>query len=302
MGIFNGLSGFPLTPTDTVGKLDADAFRRLLAHLAGARADGHGLDSICILGSTGTYAYLTPDERMLAAEAAIDQIGEQLPVIVGIGTLRTDDAVRLARHADDAGANGLLMAPMSYTPLTEAEVLAHYAAVAGATNLPLCIYNNPSTTHFTFTPALLQRLAALPTIEAVKMPLPADGGFEVEIANLRADLPDGFIIGYSGDWECPDALLAGADSWFSVIAGLLPEPTLKLAHAAMRGDAAQTARLQDCFSPLWALFRQYGSLRVVYTAANLLGITTAQPPLPIQPLPQDQHATLQEALSTLNAA
>lgn len=299
MSVFNGLSAFPLSPADADGKLDADTFRRILRHLADARADGRGLDSICILGSTGTYAYLSPDERMLAAEAAVDQIGGQVPLIVGIGTLRTDDAVRLARHADQTGAQSLLMAPMSYTPLTEDEVFAHYAAVAEATDLPLCIYNNPSTTHFTFSPALLQRLAEIPSLAAVKMPLPATGDFGAEVARLRTDLPEGFTIGYSGDWECANALLAGADAWFSVVAGLLPEPALKLATAARSGDAAETTRLQAVFQPLWSLFRAHGSLRVVYAAANLMGLTDAQPPRPILPMPQDRHPQLAEALSAL---
>ena len=66
----------------------------------------------------------------------------------------------------------LLLAPVSYTPLRDAEVFQHYRAVAGASDLPLCIYNNPGTTHFNFSLELLQRLADIPTIKAVKMPLP----------------------------------------------------------------------------------------------------------------------------------
>ncbi len=85
-----------------------------------------------------------------------------MPLLVGIGALRTDEAVRLAQDARAAGASAGLLAPVSYTPLTEDEVFAHFAAVAGEGGLPLVIYDNPATTHFRFTPTLLGRLARLP--------------------------------------------------------------------------------------------------------------------------------------------
>lgn len=300
MPVFSGLSAFPITPTDDSGNLIPADFSNLLNSLVEARLDGASLDSICLLGSTGTYAYQTLDRRQQVTEAGITAIADRLPTIIGIGTLRTDDAQQLALHAARAGAAGLLMAPFSYTPLTDDEVFQHYAAVAATTDLPLCIYNNPSTTHFTFSTELLQRLAQLPTIQAVKMPLPASADFEGQIPQLRAALPDGFLIGYSGDWLCPDALLAGADSWFSVIAGLLPAPTLRLSQAARNRDHAETARLQDLFAPLWDLFREYGSLRVVYPAAAMMSLTQAQPPRPILPMPESQLYRLRDALDRLN--
>src|SRR3954463_6216345 len=117
-----------------------------------------GVDSIGLLGSTGTYAYLTRAERRRAVEAAAGCLGGRVPLIVGVGALRTDDAQDLARDAAAAGADGLLLAPVSYTPLTEEEVFQHFVSVAGATSLPLCIYNNPSTTPFTFSNAPVERL------------------------------------------------------------------------------------------------------------------------------------------------
>ncbi len=110
-------------------------------------------------------------------------------------------------------------------------------------------------THFTFSPALIARLATLPTVTAVKMPLPAGGDFAGQIAALRADLPPDFAIGYSGDWGCPDALLNHADGWFSVAAGLWPDQTLTLACAARAGDRPETARWQARFQPMWDLFQ-----------------------------------------------
>jgi 4-hydroxy-tetrahydrodipicolinate synthase len=92
--------------------------------------------------------------------------------------MRTDDAIALAQDAEGAGANALLLAPGSYTPLTDKEVFQHFFAVAASTDLPLCIYNNPGTTHCTFSVGLLERLSKLPNIAAVKMPLPANGDID----------------------------------------------------------------------------------------------------------------------------
>lgn len=288
--MFHGLSAFPLTPTDPGGRVRLAEFRRLLGSLIDAQ-----VDSIGVLGSTGGYAYLEPDQRRVAVEAAAAEIAGRVPLIVGVSALRTDTACALARHARIAGADALLVAPMSYTPLTDDEVLAHYDAVARAGDLPVCVYNNPSTTHFTIAPDLLERLSAIPQVCAVKMPLPAEGNFAREIADLRARLPGGFSVGYSADWGCAGALLAGADAFYSVAAGIWPGAMLRLVRAARSGDACETARLDAAFGPLWSLFCERGSLRVVYRAAALSGLSDALPPRPVLPM-QDRDDALRRAM------
>ena len=292
--LFCGLSAFPITPMEQHGRVLTDDLCRLLRRLVEARVDSVGL-----LGSTGSYMYLHRSERLRAIEAAKECLAGRTPLIVGIGALRTDEAQALARDAAKAGADGLLLAPVSYTPLTEKEVFQHFAAVAGATDLPLCIYHNPATTHFTFSPDLLQRLAGVANIVAVKNPgLPA-GEIETSHRELRARLPARFAIGYSGDWLAADAILAGGAAWYSVIGGLLPTPTLELMRAAQAGDRAGTARLNDHFAPLWALFRELGSYRVVHALANELGLTRAEPPRPILPLGPDERQRALAALAAL---
>lgn len=89
-------------------------------------------------------------------------------------------------------------------------------------------------------------------------------------------------IGYSGDWGCKAALLAGADCWYSVAAGLFPEQAAALAAAGVRGDREEADRCEAPFAGLWELFRVQGSLRLMYAAANMLELTSARPPLPLQ--------------------
>ncbi len=292
--MFHGLSAFPITPADPQGTVDTGALSRLLHRLAAAEVDSVGL-----LGSTGTYAYLARGERRRAIAAAAECLGGRVPLIVGVGALRTDHAQDLARDAAQAGADGLLLAPVSYTPLTEEEVFRHFVAVAGATGLPLCIYNNPSTTGFTFSDALIARLAAVETIVAVKNPAPPPAEAGARHAALAARVPDGFAIGYSGDWNAAQAVLAGGQAWYSVVGGLLPVPVRRLMRAAQAGDAAEVARLDAGFAPLWELFRELGSLRVVYAAAAELGLCTAEPPRPILPLAGEQRRRIAVALEAL---
>ena len=291
---FHGLSAFPITPADEHGRVDTVALGRLLERLCDA-----GVDSIGLLGSTGIYAYLSREERRRAVEAATECVRGRVPLVVGVGALRTDHAQDLARDAEAAGADALLMAPVSYTPLTQDEAYEHFRAVAAVTGLPLCIYNNPSATHFSFSVDLLERLSRIETIRAVKMPLPAGGDFAAELAALRerTDL----AIGYSGDWGMADAMLAGADAFYSVLGGLLPRLALSIVRAAKAGDADEARRLNGTLAPLWETFKAYGSLRVMYGLLDIHGLGQAEPPRPILPLGLEARQRVAAAVEPLLA-
>jgi 4-hydroxy-tetrahydrodipicolinate synthase len=292
--MFQGLSAFPITPADPDGRVKTDELAGLVERLVVAK-----VDSIGLLGSTGSYMYLAREERKRAVAAAVEAVKGRTPIIVGAGAMRTDEAVRLAKDAEEAGADGLLLAPVSYTPLRDEEVFRHFAAVAGATGLPVCIYNNPSTTHFIFSDALIARLAAVPRIAAVKNPgLPA-AEIGPRHAALRAMVPAEFAIGYSGDWHASACLLAGGVGWYSVIGGLLPEPTLKLARAAAAGDRAEVERIEAAFAPLWDLFKQASSYRIVHAAAKRLGLASGDPPAPLLPPTAEEIARIEPALAAL---
>ncbi|WP_099867294.1 dihydrodipicolinate synthase family protein [Pararhizobium haloflavum] len=274
---FHGLSAFPITPADQDGRVDTDILARLLERLCEAQ-----VGSIGLLGSTGIYAYLSREERRRAIDAAVECVKGRVPLVVGVGALRTDEAQHLARDAEAAGADALLMAPVSYTPLTQDEVYEHFRAVTEASALPLCIYNNPGTTHFSFSLDLLARLSTLPRIKAVKMPLPSDGDLTSELATLRQRTS--LSIGYSGDWGMADAMLAGADAFYSVLGGTLPGPVLAMVRAAQAGDADNVRKIDASLQPLWDTFKTFGSLRVMYVIVEMTGLGRLSPPRPIRRL------------------
>ena len=294
--IFSGLSAFPITPMDAAGRVDAAAFERCVSRLVAA-----GVDSIGALGSTGAYPYLPRTERKRAVEIARAAAGTT-PLLVGVGAMTTHEAVACARDAAEAGADALLLAPVSYWPLLDDEVFALFEAVAGASDRPVCVYNNPVTTHFTISPALLSRLATLPKIVAAKNSAPARDQMAATHAAWSAVVSADFSLGYSADINAAEALIAGGSAWYSVAAGTLPKPFVAICGAIAADDVDEARRLNADLEPLWALFRELTSFRVVHAAANILGLSDRQPPRPILPLGDEARRRVAQVIEELDLA
>ena len=111
-----GLIAFPITPMDPAGRVDTDSLRQLVRRLVEAQ-----VDAVCVLGSTGSYPFLSREQRRRAIEAAVAELAGRLPLFAGVGALRTDDAISFAQDAAAAGVALGLLAPVSYTPLTDEE-------------------------------------------------------------------------------------------------------------------------------------------------------------------------------------
>ncbi|MFC9086578.1 dihydrodipicolinate synthase family protein [Nocardiopsis dassonvillei] len=296
--MFTGLSAFPLTPLDD-DRFDERAYAGLVTRLAEA-----GVDSIGALGSTGSYAYLDREERRRAARTAV-QHADGTPVVVGIGALRTSQVQALAQDAQQAGASAVLLAPVSYQPLTDEDVFALYATVAAELSVPLVVYDNPGTTRFTFSTELYARVAALPAVAAIKIPpVPADPVAARErVAAVRAAVPDHVTIGISGDGVAATGLNAGCRAWFSVVGGTLPAAALPLVRAALGGDAEGAAAESERLRPLWELFASHGSLRVVAAIAEDLGLVAPRClPRPILGLPAAERERVARVVGQLGLA
>lgn len=287
--MFTGLSAFPLTPLQD-DQLGEHAFAGLIRRLTAA-----GVDSITALGSTGSYAYLTPEERARAAHLAVEHAGST-PVFIGVGDLRTSHVLAHVESAESAGAAGVLLAPMTYQALTEDDVFELYRTVTEATNLPVIVYDNPGTTHFTFTTQLYARIAELPGIASIKIPgVPTNAVEAAEHVNaIRAVIPEHVTIGVSGDAFAATGLNAGCEAWYSVIGGTLPGPALAITRAAQAGDAAGALAESERLTPVWKLFSEFkGSLRVVAAIAEHLGLApNCCLPQPIQGLSNEQRASV----------
>ncbi len=293
--LFKGLSAFPLTPADEDGRVDTENYGSLLHRLVEAK-----VDSITTLGSTGIYMYLSRAERRRAVDTAVKAANGKIPVMAGIGALRTGDVVDLARDAQAAGASALLIAPVTYFALGDEEVYQHFLAVSKATDLPICIYNNPGATHFTVSPNLLERLAKIPTVVALKNPLAAGNDFRKELQDLRPCVPEYFSIGYSGDPNCMKSMREGADAFYSVMAGTIPKPFQMLTHAVQAGNEAEASRIDEHFRPLWSAYTELSGIRVTYAIADILKLSHAKPPRPLLPISAADYQRVSQALETLS--
>ncbi|WP_132992436.1 dihydrodipicolinate synthase family protein [Gordonia zhaorongruii] len=278
--MFTGLSAFPLTPLRD-DAFDEAAYTGLIGRLVSA-----GVDSITSLGSTGSYMYFDRDERRRVARSAV-QNADDVPVVVGIGALRTSLVQALADDAQEAGAAGVLLAPVTYQKLSDDEVFGLFEDVAKGLSVPLVVYDNPGTTHVTFSDDLYARITELPNVASIKIPGvpsgPADASARVQA--IRARIPKGVTIGVSGDSAAATGLNAGCDAWYSVIAGILPVQAQAITRAALSGDHAATIAESASLQPLWSLFAAHGSLRVTAAIAEYLGLVPADSlPRPVRGL------------------
>jgi 4-hydroxy-tetrahydrodipicolinate synthase len=284
--MFTGLSAFPLTPL-AHDAIDEHAFVRLIERLSEAE-----VDSITALGSTGSYAYLSSEERSRVARLAVGHAGGR-PVFVGVGALRTSEVLANAEKAEQAGASGLLLAPMTYQPLTEDDVFELFRTVTANSSLPVIVYDNPGTTHFTFTTELYGRIAKLPGIASIKIPgVPADPEqAQARIQEIRAAVPAHVSIGVSGDAKAAAGLAAGCDAWYSVIGGTLPALAMRITRAALEGRIPDAFAESERLTPLWQSFAEFGgSIRVVAAIAERLGLASPSClPLPLQGLTEKQR-------------
>lgn len=293
--MYKGLCAFPLTPINE-SSIDENALSNLIRRLDEAK-----VHSIGVLGSTGSYAYLSREERNLVTRITVDNAGD-VPVVVGIGALRTKDVLLLAEDAQKAGASGLLLAPVSYQKLTDEEVFSHYEMVCKNISLPLCVYDNPGTTHFEFSDVLHGRIAELPNVASIKIPPLSNNLNEAKarVDRLRSHIPTHVTIGISGDHSGAIGLNAGCEAWYSVLGGLMPFPILEIVRASQANNTDEVFKLSEFLDPLWAFFRQYGSLRVIATIAEIKEIVrTPSLPLPVKSLSGSERIRLEACISSL---
>lgn len=296
--LVTGLSAFPLTPVNDEGdgSIDEAAFSRLITRLAEAK-----VDSITVLGSTGSYAYLTAEERRRVVELAV-AAARDIPVLAGVGATRTREVLRHAEDAQSAGAAGLLVAPVSYQPLRDEEVNRLFADIGAATSVPVVVYDNPGTTHFTFSDELLALIAELPSIASIKIPPVPNGpkAMQERVDTLRSKIRPGVTIGISGDYVAAQALNAGCEAWYSVLGGTLPQACQAIVNAAAAGQAARATELSNQLQPLWDLFYEHGSYRVVSALAEELGLVRhPNLPRPVLGLDARGRHQVRDALTAL---
>jgi dihydrodipicolinate synthase/N-acetylneuraminate lyase len=153
--MFEGLMPAMVTPFDERGELDLGATEAVIERFIEA-----GVSGISPLGSTGEASHLTANERKRFAEEVVRIVGGRVPVVIGVGATGTRETVELARHAQEAGADAVLVVSPFYWKVGEEGLFKHFATVAESVEIPVLIYNLPMLTGIDLSPSLVARIAA----------------------------------------------------------------------------------------------------------------------------------------------
>jgi dihydrodipicolinate synthase/N-acetylneuraminate lyase len=197
-------------------------------------------------GSLGEYSSLTDDERRAVAKTAIDAVGNDGVVIVGVHGPGAHQARRWAELAAEDGADGVLCLPPTMYRASRSEVVHHYTEVAKV-GLPVMVYNNPHDTKVDLTPDILAELAQLENIVAVK----EFSGDVRRVLEIRELAPSLTVVAGADDLTL-EALLMGATGWFAGFPNVFPAESARLFELGVQGKVAEARAL---YEPLVAAFR-----------------------------------------------
>lgn len=251
-----------ITPLQQDGSVDRAALHRLAAWQV-----ERGIHGLAPCGTTGEGATLNEDEQRLVISTVVHAVAGRVPVIAGCGSNDTRRTVEAARRAAEAGADALLVVSPYYNKPNRSGMIAHYDAVARATDLPLVLYNVPGRTAQNLGAELILELARIPGIVAVKE---ASGDLE-QIASILARRSPDFVVFSGDDALALPAMSLGAEGVVSVVSNEAPSEMAALIGAARKGDFALARELHFKLLPLMrANFLETNPVPVK-TAMALLG-------------------------------
>ncbi|MFW7267959.1 dihydrodipicolinate synthase family protein [Gluconacetobacter sp. Hr-1-5] len=241
---------------------------------------GDGVHGVVIMGTCGENNSLEPDEKINVLEAAVEAVAGRVPVIVGVSELTTPRAAAWAKEAARIGADALMVLPaMVYVPKPH-ELEYHFRAVAAASDLPIMLYNNPTAYRVNIGMDVLQRLAEVPTIAAVKESS-ADTRRYTDVYNTFGDR---FVIMAGLDDVAFEGLLLGAQGWVSGLTSAFPRESVALVEALARGDVETARKIYRWFMPLLHLDAEHDLVQSIKLAEQIMGRGSERVRLPRLPL------------------
>jgi len=231
---FRGSYTVTVTPftEDDDQAVDLPALKRFLDWQLEADVPG-----LIILGTTGELLTISDDERRAIVETAVDHIGGRIPVIVGSMNAYTPTAVRYAREAEEAGADGLMIAPPYYYTPTEDEIYKYYGSICDAVSIPIMLYNNPYTTNVDMPASLVARLTrAFENVRYIK-----EASMDVGRVYDIVEQTDGVMNVFAGE-RIVESFLLGAVGYVNPYGNYIPRASSRIWDYLVEGriDAARS--------------------------------------------------------------
>ena len=255
MAIFKGAGVAIVTPFTEDNQVNFDELGRIIDDQI-----ANGTDAIIICGTTGESATLSHDEHDACIQFAVEHTAGRVPVIAGTGSNSTAEAVRLSVHAEQSGADALLLVTPYYNKATQGGLIAYYSEIARQVHIPMIMYNVPSRTGVNIEPETAVYLAK--NVENIVGIKEACGNIS-QVAKLAA-LADGCLDIYSGnDDQIVPILSLGGIGVISVLSNVAPRMTHDLVMAYLEGDVEKSRKMQLDAMPLCgALFCEVNPIPV----------------------------------------
>ncbi len=251
-----------VTPFDRDGRFDEKAFRALVEWQI-----AEGSDGLVPVGTTGESPTLSHDEHRQVVKVCVEVAKGRVPVVAGAGSNNTQEAIGLVKYAESVGADAALVVTPYYNKPPQRGLYAHFAAVAGATSLPIIIYNIPARSVIDMTPETMGRLAHdFPNIVGVK-----DATGKVErVSEQRAACGKDFVQLSGEDASALGFNAHGGVGCISVTANVAPRLCAGFQAATLANDKEKALELQDRLLPLHkAIFAEPGVSGAKYALSKL---------------------------------
>ena len=273
--IFKGLGIALVTPFASDGSVDYDVLKNLLDYQL-----KNGADFFCILATTGETPTLTKDEKQKIKELVVEKVGDKVPILIGCGGNNTADVVNELQTADFSGIDGILSVCPYYNKPSQEGLYQHFKAIAGATNMPVVLYNVPGRTGVNLKAETTVRLARdFENIVAIKE---ASGSLE-QVDEIIKNKPDGFDV-ISGDDALTFPMIAcGAAGVISVIGNALPKEFSRMIRLEMKGEIESARKIHHKFTDLFNLLFVDGNPAGVKAMLHEMGMIENVLRLPLVP-------------------
>jgi len=276
-----------VTPFDENGKIDFDVFQRLAQHLV-----DHGSEGVVVVGTTGESPTLSDSERNDLIRAALEAVGDRATVVAATGTYSTRHSVCLTKDAHELGADAFLVVTPYYNRPPQRGIVAHFEAIAKATDRPIVVYNIPSRVVVNIEPDTITRLAEIENVRAVKQA-------NDDLAQARHIVDTGLVL-YAGD----DNLLlpfleVGARGGVCVHTHVVGKQVAEQVRSFLAGDVQRARELDRELDPAYELLKVQTNPIPIKAALNLLGHGVGGHRLPIPPPTDAEIAAVRGCLERL---
>ena len=290
---FEGIYTPVITPFHNDGSIDEEGFAEVIEFLIDA-----GTHGIVVAGTTGEYYAQTTEERTHLMQLAHKVINARVPMMVGVGAIRTEDAIELAQTARQTGADALLVNSPPYVLPTESENAAHALAIDKAAGLPIMLYNYPGRTGVGMGEDYLQQVSASKNFCAIK-----ESSGDINRLHLLANDFPNIQLSCGADDQALEFFVWGARSWVCAGGNFAPEAHIALYEACVINQDFDTGRkIMAAMLPLMSLLEQGGKFsQCIKHAPALRGLPAGPPRNPLAPLNESEQDALAQVIDKMNS-